>query len=282
MHAGLQGGEPTLMGVEFYQRLSRYAAKQPNPAGCSSLRDSDQRHPAGRSLVPLAGGEPRSGRPFFGWPTGDSRPLPADPAGKGTFDRDGGRQTLEAARRGVQHSHGGHRAFGPQRAEDRQLFSEKWVRLSAVHRMSRPVGREAPGGQPYSLTPERYAQFLKATFDAWYQDFQAGKPTYNRYFENLLMVLAGQTPESCSMQGHCAHHLVVEADGSVYPCDFYVLDKWKLGSICTDSLAQRWNSSAGLWAFSKHRCRCLPFCRACRWYPLCRNGCRRNRTKPPA
>ena len=28
-----QGGEPTLMGVEFYQRLSRYAAKQPNPRG---------------------------------------------------------------------------------------------------------------------------------------------------------------------------------------------------------------------------------------------------------
>ena len=135
---------------------------------------------------------------------------------------------------------------------------------------------EAPGGQPYSLTPERYAQFLKATFDAWYQDFQAGKPTYNRYFENLLMVLAGQTPESCSMQGHCAPHLVVEADGSVYPCDFYVLDKWKLGSICTDSLAQLEQQRRAL-GFLEASLPVPSICRACRWYPLCRNGCRRNR-----
>ena len=112
------------------------------PRGAVPLRHSDQRHPAGRSLVPLAGGEPRSGRPFFGWPTGDSRPLPAGPRREGHLrPGDGGRQTLGAARRGVQHSHGGHRAFSPQRAEDRQLFPKKRVQLSAVHRMSRPAGR---------------------------------------------------------------------------------------------------------------------------------------------
>ena len=90
------------------------------------------------------------------------------------------------------------------------------------------------------------------------------------------MVLAGQTPESCSMQGRCAPHLVVEADGSVYPCDFYVLDRWKLGSICTDSLAQLEQQRHAL-GFLEASLPVPPVCRACRWYPLCRNGCRRNR-----
>ena len=30
----------------------------------------------------------------------------------------------------------------------------------------------------------------------------------------------------------------MEADGSVYPCDFYMLDQYKLGNLNTDTLAQ--------------------------------------------
>ena len=33
------------------------------------------------------------------------------------------------------------------------------------------------------------------------------------------------------MTGACACHFVVEADGSVYPCDFYVDDRHRLGSL---------------------------------------------------
>ena len=29
---------------------------------------------------------------------------------------------------------------------------------------------------------------------------------------------------------------IIEADGSVYPCDFYVLDKYKVGNIKEDSI----------------------------------------------
>ena len=69
---------------------------------------------------------------------------------------------------------------------------------------------------------------------------------------------------------------MVEADGSVYPCDFYVLDKWKLCSICTDSLAQLEQQRRAL-GFLEASLPVPSICRACRWYPLCRNGCRRNR-----
>lgn len=138
-----------------------------------------------------------------------------------------------------------------------------------------PIGAE-PGGEEYSLTPKRYGDFLKNLFDAWYQDRRKGKQVYNRYFENLLCMLDGQPPESCSMRGVCAPQWVIEADGSTYPCDFYVLDEWRLGNINTDTFEEmeKNRQEKGFVDVS----RTVPEeCKACRWYPLCRNGCRRNR-----
>ena len=132
------------------------------------------------------------------------------------------------------------------------------------------------GGHEYSLTPERYEAFLKSMFNAWYQDMRAGRYVYNRYFENLMMLLTGQAPESCNLRGVCSPQWVIEADGSVYPCDFYALDQWRLGNILTDSFEtmEEVRQTSGFVEWSRR----LPEdCKACRWLPLCRNGCRRNR-----
>ena len=91
---------------------------------------------------------------------------------------------------------------------------------------------EPRGQQPWSLTPERFEQYLKASFDCWYQDAMRGRKRYHRYFDNLLLMLNGQPPEACGMLGTCGMQYVVEADGSVYPCDFYMLDQYKLGNLC--------------------------------------------------
>ena len=91
---------------------------------------------------------------------------------------------------------------------------------------------EPRGQQPWSLTPERFEQYLKASFDCWYQDAMRGRKRYHRYFDNLLLMLNGQPPEACGMLGICGMQYIVEADGSVYPCDFYMLDQYKLGNLC--------------------------------------------------
>jgi uncharacterized protein len=85
-----------------------------------------------------------------------------------------------------------------------------------------PLG-EKRGGHSYSLTPQAYGDFLKKRFDLWYSDIVRGEFAYDRYFENLVGMLLGHPPESCGMLGRCAVQNVIEADGSVYPCDFYVL-----------------------------------------------------------
>ncbi len=137
-----------------------------------------------------------------------------------------------------------------------------------------PLG-EAQGGKEYSLTPEKLRYFLITLFRKWYTDLKNGNHVYNRYFENLLMILTRQQPESCNMMGICGKQWVLEADASVYPCDFYVLDEWKLGNFVTHSLEELDQKREEL-AFIQQS-HCVPEeCKKCKWYPICRNGCRRN------
>jgi uncharacterized protein len=90
-----------------------------------------------------------------------------------------------------------------------------------------PVDNER-GVHNYSLSPERYTFFLKNFFDRWYADFMGGREVSIRYFDNLVRMAMGMPSEMCSLLGSCQCQFVFEADGSVYPCDFYVTDEWKL------------------------------------------------------
>ena len=68
----------------------------------------------------------------------------------------------------------------------------------------------------------------------------------------------------------------VEADGSVYPCDFYVLDEWRLGNICQNTYEELDQKRAEL-RFIEPSMEHPAQCESCRWHDLCRNGCRRDR-----
>ena len=132
------------------------------------------------------------------------------------------------------------------------------------------------GTQSYSLSPKQYEECLKKLFDLWYRELEQGRYWSIRYFDNLLWMLAGHAPEQCSMRGCCGLQYLVEADGSVYPCDFYGLDAYRLGNILQNSWSEldRTRSEIGFIEASQS----VPEeCRSCPWYPLCRNGCRRDR-----
>ena len=128
----------------------------------------------------------------------------------------------------------------------------------------------------FSLSAEAYGRFLIAVFDGYEKAFRQGRPVSERVMDNYMALLLGMEPEHCGMRGQCGQYLLLEADGSAYPCDFYVLDEWKLGHICEDSVARLMKSGA-MQRFQAQS-RILPDgCRTCPWLRLCRGGCRRNR-----
>ncbi len=139
--------------------------------------------------------------------------------------------------------------------------------------------KEADREQSYSLTPELYGHFLVELFDLWDQDLQKGKQPYIRQFESYIALLLGQQPEACEQRGTCSFQNVIEADGSIYPCDFYVLDEWRSGNVWDpDFTFDRMPETGSI--FLKEET--LPQkCRQCRYYALCRNGCRRLGTQQP-
>lgn len=132
------------------------------------------------------------------------------------------------------------------------------------------------GGQSFSLSPKQYEEFLKTLFDLWYRELEQGRYWSVRYFDNLVWMLGGHAPEQCSMRGCCGLQYLVEADGTVYPCDFYGLDQYRLGNILENSWAEldRAREDIGFIQASK---RVPEECGRCQWYALCRNGCRRDR-----
>ena len=126
----------------------------------------------------------------------------------------------------------------------------------------------------YSLKPDRYAYFLKTLFDLWYDDISKGNIISIQYFDNLLGLLMGYKPEVCGMTGQCTCQFIIESNGGVYPCDFYVIDQWYLGNIKElkfDELLDSINSKRFV-EVSKY---ISPECKSCKWFYLCKGGCRR-------
>lgn len=128
----------------------------------------------------------------------------------------------------------------------------------------------------YSLSADDYAFFLIKIFDLWFAEYKKGNYISIRHLDNWLSIMLGNPPEACSMIGHCSPQFVVEGDGSVYPCDFFVLDQWNLGTVGSRSFAEIVSSQTAKDFISTSMV--IPLsCKECRWYPLCRNGCRRER-----
>jgi len=128
----------------------------------------------------------------------------------------------------------------------------------------------------FSLIAFDYAGFMKTTFDCYYADFMSGNYVSIRNFDNYIKMISGNQPESCAMGGVCTCYLTIEGDGSVFPCDFYVLDEWAMGNINSDSIPKiiQSKNAQNFVNVSKHR---AVECNICKWYSLCRGGCRRDR-----
>ncbi len=135
---------------------------------------------------------------------------------------------------------------------------------------------EKRGMMKYALQPKEYGGFLIQLFELWYEDWKRGTQPNIRQFENYVGILVGYQPEACDQQGVCGIQNVVEADGSVYPCDFYVLDEYRLGNL-NESRMDEMDARRQELGFRERSEKLDESCKSCAYYRVCRGGCQRNR-----
>ena len=86
--------------------------------------------------------------------------------------------------------------------------------------------------------------------------------------------------ESCEQNGVCGIQTVVEADGSVYPCDFYAMDEYRLGNFNENNMDDI-NKKRSEICFIEKSFKLDNTCKDCKYYKVCRGGCQRNRDLNP-
>ena len=267
-----QGGEPTLAGVDFYRHLVRLQRQYSRPTvRISNAIQTNGLALSGEMIAFLAEQRFLVGVSLDGCAAVHDS-MRRDTAGQGTFRRVCGnvRRLREAgAEVNILCVVNGETA-----AHAREVLDalEPLGYLQLIPCLDGLDG--TPGPSP--LTDEAYGAFLQVAFDRYERAFRQGRLLSIRYFDNLLGMLLGIPPESCSMQGICQAGFVVESTGDVYPCDFYALDAWRMGNLQDMSLRQLARSAAGE-RFRREAAPVPEACRVCASYDLCRNGCRRER-----
>src|SRR5699024_890069 len=88
----------------------------------------------------------------------------------------------------------------------------------------------------YALSPDSFASFYKQIFHRWEEELNKNNYISIQLIDSIINLLMGKGIGICGQTGRCSLQYIIEADGSVFPCDFYVLDKYKMGNITESTL----------------------------------------------
>lgn len=125
------------------------------------------------------------------------------------------------------------------------------------------------------MTSEQYADFLIRVFNLYVKDYVRHDYMSIRQFDNWVRLYLGQPTEQCGIQGHCTHQFVAEANGNIYPCDFYCTDDFFLGNIKETDFFEMEKSDTAK-SFIRESLKVPDRCKQCNVYPMCRSGgCKR-------
>ena len=132
--------------------------------------------------------------------------------------------------------------------------------------------------RPYSVTGEQVGRFYTILFDLWLDD---GFPYVSiRLFEDLLIFLLDGVHVSCGWGQACDTYLLVEHNGDIYPCDFYVYPEWLLGNLQQDGIEGILDNPKRK-KFAAMKSEFPGACRSCKWIKVCQGDCTRHRISAP-
>ena len=126
----------------------------------------------------------------------------------------------------------------------------------------------------FSVTAEEWGEFLCTLFDEWYSKDRFSISV--RLFDSVLTKLVDGYANACAFGTDCRQYLVVENNGNIYPCDFFVTPELKLGNIMENSWEDLLNSPV-YEAFGVRKSMWNEKCSSCKYLKLCNGCCQKNR-----
>lgn len=279
-----QGGEPTLMGLEFFRRSIELEEKYRKPGTtilntmqtngvlldeewCEFLRENN-------FLIGLSMDGPREMHDAYR----------LDKGGQPTFNK-----VMRAARRMQKHNvefnilTTVHAANGDHPIEVYRFLRDElgthFIQLIPI--VERVNERGEVGNQEgcrvtdRSVKPEQWGRFLTTIFDEWLRR-DVGR-VFIQMFDAAVASWVGAPPAMCIFAETCGDAVALEHNGDLYACDHFVEPKYLLGNIQSQSLVQLVASPAQR-KFGADKRDTLPrYCRECEVRFACHGECPKNR-----
>lgn len=297
-----QGGEPTLLGLDFFRKVIAFEKKHAKPGQriendlqtngtllneewCEFLKEH-------RFLVGLSIDGPKEihdyyrvskgGRPTFDQVFAGAKLLQRYGVPFNTLTcvhRFNGRKPLDVYRFLRQELDSRHIQFIPivEHRNFERVAPQRWN----SDELPRDGDPEARPGHPHSIVtdwsvdPDDWGYFLCKVFDRWLSQ-DIGKVMVN-HFETLVAQHLGLPSQICIYSENCGKGVAVENDGSVYSCDHYVYPEYRLGDLKTGQLDKMVFSREQV-KFGYAKSESLPqYCRQCAFLKDCWGECPKNR-----
>jgi uncharacterized protein len=265
-----QGGEPTLMGLDFFRRAVELQKRYATP----ELRIHNALQTNGTRLTPEWGAFLRD----EGFLVGISIDGPPDLHDR--YRRDArGRGTLERVLRGlavlrrygvafntltcVQRSNGSHpqELYGFLRG-----LGSRYMQFIPIVEHSTETGVSAR-----SVHPRQFGRFLNAVFDCW-RARDIGR-VFVQHFEMMLSIVLGLPASLCVHAERCGRHVAMEHNGDLFNCDHFVDRAHLLGNLMETPLRELLDSEKADRFGARKREELPRYCRRCRELRYCHGGC---------
>jgi uncharacterized protein len=297
VHFAWQGGEPTLLGVEFYREV---VALQARYAQGKTIENAFQTNGVllddawgaflaeHHFLVGISIDGPahlhdayrvdKGGRPTFAQVMAGLEVLKKHRVEFNTLTtvhRKNARQALEVYRF-LRKAGSGYMQFIPIVERDAAATAAEanglWLAPPPDHEDAAALDDQVT---PWSVRPAEFGTFLIQIFDEWVQH-DVGK-VFVQQFDAALANWAGQPAGICVFSENCGRALAVEHNGDLYSCDHYVYPRYKLGNLMNSSLAGLVDSPQQQ-AFGLAKSATLPrYCRECPVRFACHGECPKHR-----
>lgn len=269
-----QGGEPTLMGLDFYRKVVEFQKKYGqsgqqvgNALQTNAVLLDEQWCRFLHDYKFLVGVSIDGSKEFHDY-------YRRDHSGGGTFDK-----VVEAIKKAKEYKvelnaltllnarNAGH----PDEVFDFLVgLGIKFLQFIPCVETDSSTGKIAE----FSITSEQYGEFLCRLFDRWYE-YGLAKLSI-RDFDSVLSYCISGTHSICTFQNRCNQYIAIEHTGDVFCCDFFIEPQRRIGNIMETSIEKLANAEAKR-LFARAKGRLNDKCLVCRYLSVCRGGCLKDR-----